>query len=128
MGGNFKMIDLKTKSIIRDFAKLHAGGVYAIEVTKNNKYVYSADFKGHVNQINVRNHKITKNWLSMGNRRKGIRSMKISADSSRIYVSGDSGELRSYDIEKMQLIKDYGYLMTDEVGIWSMAESKDWSY
>jgi len=103
--GNVIEWDLITKTINidgyrdirRDWGDLQQNGIWAINTTKNGKYLFTTDKRGHMKQFEMSSKALIRDY---GNTHATcIFSIETTFDSLYLFTSDNKGHLRKYSIE-----------------------------
>ena len=88
----------------------HASGVYAMAVTRSDKWLFSGDQFGYQMQWDVNEQELAKNYRDIA---KGclIDSIVLTHDDRFQWISNDGGSLIRVNVEKMSALDTYDNVM-----------------
>lgn len=121
---NLYQQNIKIPMIHKIYLNQHEGEIKAAVITKNSKYIFTADWNGDVKQHLIKNGQLVKHYKKCHN--AWINSIVTTSDSYNLFTSCFKGELKQISIELKAVMFDYGKIHEGE--IYSICVAKDDQY
>lgn len=108
--------------MLRDYGDFMPGKIYSLAVSSDNRWLFAADSKGHLKQIDmVDNMKPIIDYGKVCD--AGIFSINCTPESRYIFTTDISGNIKQFSIEEKSIVMDYG--KTHDGGILTSGISND---
>jgi WD40 repeat protein len=98
-----KQWDIGNGKLLKNYGDIHRGIIWAIDLTIDNKYLFTTDDDGYLFQIDVKLQVIFKSYGKV--HKSFIMIIAISHDNEFLFTTDAHGKLSQWSIEKQELVQ-----------------------
>jgi WD40 repeat protein len=110
-GGNLTQFDIETARLVKNFGKVHEGGINSMALTKNNEFLFTADKYGNLKQFSVPDSTLVNDLpkihkaiiYSIGKFQCNLKSLVTTWDDEFLFTSDSDGVLKQWYVNEKRV-------------------------